>query len=57
MDDKGYPSQFPDRTPLRTSPGRSGQNIEKAAKAISQPNNILGIEYKAIKRFNSNIKQ
>lgn len=37
--------------------GRSGQNIEKAAKAISQPNNILGIEYiKAIKRFNSNIK-
>jgi predicted nucleotidyltransferase len=34
-----------------------GQNIENAAEAISQPNNILGIEYiKAIKRFNSNIK-
>jgi len=36
---------------------KSAQNMGNAAAAISQPNNILGIEYlKALKRFRSDIK-
>lgn len=56
--DKGLSFAVSRQNALKTVlAGKSGHNIEKAAEAIDQPNNILGIEYiKAIKRFNSNIE-